>query len=37
MDVKRRKLPNGLAVAVAPIKGLRSVSVLLAIEAGQWF
>ena len=37
MDVKRRKLANGLAVAVAPIKGLRSVSVLLAIEAGQWF
>src|SRR5256885_1907623 len=37
MDVKRRKLANGLAVAVAPIKGLSSVSVLLAIEAGQWF
>src|SRR5438477_11093649 len=37
MDVTRKKLANGLAVAVAPIKGLSSVSVLLAIEAGQWF
>jgi zinc protease len=37
MDVRRHRLPNGLRVAVAPIAGLRSVAVLLAIEAGQWF
>src|SRR2546430_2967218 len=37
MDLRRRTLANGLRVAVAPIAGLRSVAVLLAIEAGQWF
>jgi zinc protease len=37
MDVRRTRLANGLRVAVAPISGLRSVAVLLAIEAGQWF
>jgi zinc protease len=37
MDVRRSRLANGLRVAVAPIPGLRSVAVLLAIEAGQWF
>ncbi|TMF64299.1 MAG: insulinase family protein [Chloroflexi bacterium] len=37
MDVRRRTLANGLRVVVAPIPGLRSVAVLLAIEAGQWF
>src|SRR2546428_13814023 len=36
MDVRRRTLANGLRVVVAPIPGLRSVAVLLAIEAGQW-
>jgi zinc protease len=37
MDVQRTSLANGLRVAAAPIPGLRSVAVLLAIEAGQWF
>src|SRR2546427_6344246 len=37
MDLRRRTLANGLRVTVAPIAGLRSVAVLLAIEAGQWF
>ena len=37
MDVRRRALASGLRVVVAPIAGLRSVAVLLAIEAGQWF
>ena len=37
MDVRRKALGNGLRVAVAPIAGLRSVALLLAIEAGQWF
>ncbi|MEK6207374.1 MAG: pitrilysin family protein [Chloroflexota bacterium] len=37
MDVRRHRLENGLRVAVVPIKGLLSASVLLAIEAGQWF
>ena len=35
--VERRRLSNGLRIAVAPIPELRSVSVVLAIEAGQWF
>ncbi|MEK7863473.1 MAG: pitrilysin family protein, partial [Chloroflexota bacterium] len=35
--VERRRLDNGLRIAVAPIAELRSVSVILAIEAGQWF
>jgi len=37
IDVTRRTLPNGLRVAAVPIAGLRSVSVLLAMEAGQFF
>lgn len=37
MEVRRRKLANGLKVAAAPIAGLQSAAVLLAIEAGQWF
>ena len=37
IDVSRRALANGLRVAVVPIAGLRSVSVLLAMEAGQFF
>ncbi|HYK96860.1 MAG TPA: pitrilysin family protein [Candidatus Acidoferrales bacterium] len=37
MRVERRRLDNGLRIAVAPIADLRSTSVLLAIEAGQWF
>ncbi len=35
--VHRSALPNGLRLAVAPIAGLRSTAVLLAVEAGQWF
>ncbi len=35
--VHRSKLANGLRVAVVPIADLRSTSVLLAVEAGQWF
>jgi zinc protease len=35
--VHRSVLPNGLRVAVVPIADLRSTSVLLAVEAGQWF
>jgi zinc protease len=35
--VHRSKLANGLRLAVVPITDLRSTSVLLAIEAGQWF
>jgi zinc protease len=37
IDVSRRTLRNGLRVAAIPIAGLRSVSVLLAMEAGQFF
>jgi zinc protease len=37
MDVKRKRLDNGLRVAAIPIAGLQSAAVLLAIEAGQWF
>lgn len=37
IDVTRRGLKNGLRVAAIPIPGLRSVSVLLAMEAGQFF
>ena len=37
IDVTRRTLKNGLRVAAIPIAGLRSVSVLLAMEAGQFF
>lgn len=37
MKVQRRRLGNGLRIAVAPIADLRSTAVLLAIEAGQWF
>ena len=37
IDVTRRTLNNGLRVAAIPIAGLRSVSVLLAMEAGQFF
>jgi len=37
IDVGRRTLGNGLRVAAIPIAGLRSVSVLLAMEAGQFF
>ena len=37
IDVTRRTLANGLRVAAIPIAGLRSVSVLLAMEAGQFF
>ncbi|MDP9265723.1 MAG: insulinase family protein [Chloroflexota bacterium] len=35
--VARRQLANGMRVAAAPIAGLRSTSVVLALEAGQWF
>jgi zinc protease len=35
--VHRSALANGLRVAVVPIADLRSTSVLLAVEAGQWF
>ena len=37
ISVCRETLENGLRLAVAPIDGLRSVAVFLAIEAGQWF
>ena len=37
IDIRRRTLGNGLAVAVVPIAGLRSVAALLAMEAGQFF
>ncbi len=37
IHVERRRLDSGLRIAVAPIAGLRSASVLLAVEAGQWF
>jgi len=37
IDVSRRTFRNGLRVAAIPIAGLRSVSVLLAMEAGQFF
>ncbi len=37
IHVERRRLANGLRIAVAPIAGLRSASVVLALEAGQWF
>ena len=35
--VHRSVLANGLRLAVVPIADLRSTSVLLAVEAGQWF
>ncbi len=35
--VERRRLDNGLRLVVAPIADLRSTSVLLTVEAGQWF
>jgi zinc protease len=35
--VHRSALANGLRLAVVPIADLRSTSVLLAVEAGQWF
>lgn len=35
--VDRRKLPNGMRIAVAPIADLRTASVILTVEAGQWF
>ena len=37
MEIHRHVLGNGLKVAVVPIAGLRSVSALLAMEAGQFF
>lgn len=37
IEIERRFLSNGLKVAVVPIAGLRSVSALLAMEAGQFF
>ena len=37
MKIERRRLENGLRIAVAPIADLRSTAVLLAVEAGQWF
>lgn len=37
MEIARRTLANGLRVAAVPIAGLRSVSALLAMEAGQFF
>ncbi len=36
MRVERAVLSNGLRIAVAPVADLRSVAVLLAVEAGQW-
>lgn len=35
--IERSVLSNGLRLAVVPIAELRSTSVLLAVEAGQWF
>lgn len=35
--VERRRLANGMRIAVAPIATLRSASVILTVEAGQWF
>ena len=35
--VERRRLANGMRIAVAPIPTLRSASVILTVEAGQWF
>jgi zinc protease len=35
--VHRTALANGLRIATVPIAGLRSTSVFLAVEAGQWF
>ena len=37
MKIERRAIGDGLRVAAVPIDGLRSVSVLLAMEAGQFF
>ena len=37
IDIQRRVLGNGLKVAIVPIAGLRSVSAVLAMEAGQFF
>jgi len=37
MKVERRRLDNGLRIAVAPIADLRSTAVLFAVEAGAWF
>ena len=37
IGIERRTLRNGLRVAAVPVAGLRSVSALLAMEAGQFF
>lgn len=37
MRVERRRLANGMRIAVVPIADLRSASVILTVEAGQWF
>ena len=37
IELVRRTLTNGLRVTAVPIPGLRSVSALLAMEAGQFF
>ena len=37
IEVRRRTIGNGLRVVAVPIAGLRSVSVMLAMEAGQYF
>ena len=37
MDIRRRTFGNGLKVAIVAIPGLRSVSAVLAMEAGQFF
>jgi zinc protease len=35
--VERHRLANGMRIAVAPIPDLRTTSVILTVEAGQWF
>ncbi|MDX6560734.1 MAG: zinc protease [Gaiellales bacterium] len=37
MRVQRHRLANGMRIAVAPIADLRTTSVILTVEAGQWF
>jgi zinc protease len=37
MRVQRQRLANGMRIAVAPIADLRTTSVILTVEAGQWF
>ena len=37
MRVERKRLANGMRIAVAPIADLRTTSVILTVEAGQWF